>query len=353
MRKSFVVLAVALVAAAFFGCVEQAPEEALEYDALGRRLVKFSVPTRAYESNFGGGGTRALSNNLAQSAWDYIEVVFKNSDEYYVGTGVKGNDVHFFLPEGEYQAVMFAGVAAGTKLLAVGVPTSVDGSATDVNGQGSIEITKNTKKITFTLRALTTDIKRGSLTIEGESAPTPGALSFKIPTGTSPDTASAVDSENPPYFAVPMDDDEIAGTFRIGGFNDGAAVGVPDEDDLFEATGLFGALDAAGSTKIIQAIGVSGYDAETKTLITPVTVSGKVNTIGIDGGVLAIGFELATNVSSLVEGFSKIWFDVPIQAFTAGSAEVGAGERVAHRERAGGGVRPRGRFHGTEHPVEC
>jgi hypothetical protein len=58
MKKLFTIGAVALVAAAFFGCVEQgAPEEeAPEYDAQGRRLVKFSVPTRAYESNIGGGG---------------------------------------------------------------------------------------------------------------------------------------------------------------------------------------------------------------------------------------------------------------------------------------------------------
>jgi hypothetical protein len=331
MKRLFTIGAVALVAAAFFGCSVVSEEEAPEYDALGRRLVKFSVPTRAYENHIGGGGSiRALSKDLAQSAWDYIEVVFKSGDdEYYVGTGVKGNDVHFALPAGTYQAVMFAGVAAGKKLLAVGVPTGVDGSDDDVDGQGSITIGTNTKRISFTLSALTADIKAGDLTIEGESAPAPAGLTFKIPTGTglNSQTASAVDSENPPYFAVPMNDDEIVGTFRIGGFNDGdPVVGAPDDADLFNAAGLFGVLDAAGSTKIIQAIGVTGYDAETSTLITPVTVSGKVNAIGIEGGVLAIGFELATNVSSLNEGFSKIWFDVPIQAFNdSGAAEAGRG----------------------------
>jgi hypothetical protein len=326
MKRVFTVSAVVILAAAFFGCAD-VPEEAPEYDAQGRRLVKFSVPTRAYENNIGG--IRALSNTLAQSAWDYIEVVFKNEegdDEYYVGSGVKGNDIHFSLPEGKYKAVMFVGVASGTKLLAVGVPTGVNGSGTPPAGDGSIEIEADTTRLTFALRALTTDIlttdiKDGDLTLDGKSAPTPATLTFKIPTGTSPDTAYAVDSENPPYFTITGNADEIEGTFKIGGFNGGdPVVGAPDDADLFNATGLFGVLDSVDSTKIIQAIGLTGYDAVTKTVITPVDVRGKVKTIGIKDGVLEIGFELATNVSTLTEGFSKIWFDVPIQAFNDSGA---------------------------------
>jgi hypothetical protein len=337
MKKLLLVGAVVMLAAAFFGCVEQvAQEEAPEYDAQGRRLVKFSVPTRAYESNVGGGGgIRALSNTLARSAWDYIEVVFKNGDEYYVGAGMKGNDINFSLPEGDYQAVMFAGVALGTKLLAVGVPTGVNGTGAQPGGDGSITIEADTTRLTFTLSALTADIKAGDLTLEGKNEPSPAVLTFQIPTGAGlSQTAYAVDSKNPPYFTITGGADGIAGAFSIGGFNDGSdppatPVGVPDDPNLFEmTTGLFGVLDSAPSTKIIQAIGVTGYDAVTGAVIKPVEVSAKVNTIGIDGGVLAIGFELATNESSLNEGFSKLWFDVPIQAFNdSGAVEAGRGSK--------------------------
>jgi hypothetical protein len=63
MKRLFVVGAVVMLAAAFFGCVEQAahedaPEGASEYDAQGRRLVTFNIPTRDYNSAGGGGNSR-------------------------------------------------------------------------------------------------------------------------------------------------------------------------------------------------------------------------------------------------------------------------------------------------------
>jgi hypothetical protein len=66
---------------------------------------------------------------------DYIEVVFSELDaagttavgKYYIGRGVKGEDISLVLPtETTYEAVMFLGVRDGYKLLAVGVPISVD-----------------------------------------------------------------------------------------------------------------------------------------------------------------------------------------------------------------------------------
>jgi hypothetical protein len=243
--------------------------------------------------------------------WDYVEVVFKNGDEYYTGYAAKGNDVRFTMPEGNYQAVMFAGVVKETRLLAVGVPTSEDGTGTPPDGHGSIEITATTKHITFTLSALSADITSGG--------------SFQLAVGANAAEGTyALDGEDVPYFHVPVDEAGIAGTFRIGGFTVGA-VGVPNDADLFNAAGLFGVLDAAGSATIIQAIGTSSYDPFTGKLVPPMKVDGEVNTIGIDGGVLAIGFELATNVNSLTAGFSRMRFDVPIQAFTAGSAAAGRG----------------------------
>jgi hypothetical protein len=56
MKKLVTFGAVVLIAMAFFGCSEQALEEpAFEYDEQGRRLVTFSVPTKAYTDATGGG----------------------------------------------------------------------------------------------------------------------------------------------------------------------------------------------------------------------------------------------------------------------------------------------------------
>jgi hypothetical protein len=258
MKRSFVVGVVAY-AAAFFWCVEQAAEDAFEYDVLGRRLVTFNIPTRDYNST-GGGGTRALTKPLAQTTWDYVEVVFKNDTEYYASAATRGKDLSFTLPVGTYQAVMFAGVGEGTRLLAVGVPTEVDGSDADVDKHGSIEITANIKKITFTLSALTTDIISGaSFTVDGES----------IPGGVY-----TLDGEDVPYFWVPSDEGEIGGTFKIGGF--GVAGGVPDAADLFATPGLFGVVGA--TSNIIQAVGIAEGN------IPPLAVGEEVTGMGIAGG---------------------------------------------------------------------
>jgi hypothetical protein len=48
MKKLLLIGAVVVIAAAFFGCAEQAFEDAPEYDEQGRRLVKFSISTGGY-----------------------------------------------------------------------------------------------------------------------------------------------------------------------------------------------------------------------------------------------------------------------------------------------------------------
>ncbi|MDR1216910.1 MAG: hypothetical protein LBK25_09525 [Treponema sp.] len=129
-----------VIAAAFFGCAEQALEDAPEYDGQGRRLVAFSVPTGSYSS--GGGGTRSLTQPIAQAAWDYGEVVFYKGTEYYVGSAARGNDIRFNLPESDgYKAVMLLGIGNGNRLLGVGVPSISDA---DINkgsdGAGNINL---------------------------------------------------------------------------------------------------------------------------------------------------------------------------------------------------------------------
>jgi hypothetical protein len=412
MKKLFLVGAVVFLAAAFFGCSEQALEEdAPEYDEQGRRIVKFSVPTRAYEK----GGIRALSNVNARASWDYIEIVFKRGDpeEYQARSAPKGQDVYFSLAEGAYQAVMFVGYANGTKLLAIGVPTKTsrkDGTVIDDNtdGKGEITIVEETDTIEFTLFSLTLDIivdaaavadfaaavanevvldvATTAATVAGKDVSSSAAatavkttvakLAADIATADSVSdadvtaataaTAAAdvaattaanagnveiggvnrastikpviIDDKATPYFRVDKGTSNIEGTFTINGFNnnDSNLVGVPDTTtDLLADTGtltqgaLFG-IRGTGTTdppvmdisdpahisnKIITAIGLPFYKPTTSENFSPVALTPQVTSIKIEGGALKIAFKFDTPPQ---DGFSKIRFDVPIQAFHSG-----------------------------------
>jgi hypothetical protein len=418
MRKLFLIGAVVFLAAAFFGCSEQALEEdAPEYDAQGRRLVKFSVPTRAYEKS----GIRALSNANARAAWDYVEVVFKRDtvppdpEEYYVGSAAKSQDVYFGLPEDTYQAVMFIGIANGTKLLAVGVPTETkkkDGTVIEhtidnIDGKGKITIKEETDSIVFTVSSLTMDIIV-DITAIGEFATAVDAFATAVATKTaanvvapaatvagkdvsssaaakavaatvaklaadialattvSDDDVTAanaakaaadaavatatnagnveiagkkastikpviIDDKATPYFRVDKGIPNIAGTFTINGFNnnDSNLVGVPDTtDDLLATDGtlneeaLFG-IRGTGTTlldTIITAIGLPFYKPTTGETFIPVALTPQVTSIKIVGGALKIEFKFSTPPQ---DGFSKIRFDVPIQAFHSGPTAPG------------------------------
>jgi hypothetical protein len=295
-----------LLAMAFLGCSEQAlDEDAPEYDEQGRRLVKVSIPTRAYEQ----GGARSLTTEIAQAAWDYIEVVFAlDTGGYYVGSAVKGNDIHFALPVGDYEAVMFAGVGNGTRLLAVGVATDVDGTgppAFDAS-TGTLTIVPDTTTITFTLSPLETDIADDSFLITEPTTPVDYASPSPIPTCT-------IDGKVTPYFQVPSNNNSIEGTFTIGGFS------VPDAD-LFESSTLdqlfFMAGDATAGIDIISS-GISAYNQTTNVSLAPVVVTGTITAAAISTGDLVLEFGLTTpSTPGLMEGLSKIRFDVPIQAFT-------------------------------------
>jgi hypothetical protein len=173
-----VVLIAAFFTTALLGCAEAVPEEeAVKLDDQGRRLVTFSVPTRGYGSLSGGGSDqiRALNSDIAQSAWDYVEVVLQSKEkipitpwesdyEYFTGSGMKGGDIRLTVPVGEYRAIMLAGISNGIRLLAVGIVSNVRRSVGADNNEdwdieeGTVNITAETETITFTLSALKSNI---------------------------------------------------------------------------------------------------------------------------------------------------------------------------------------------------
>jgi hypothetical protein len=300
--------AAVLLAMAFLGCSWQ---DAPEYDEQGRRLVTVSIPTRAYEQ----GGLRSLNKTNALNAWDYVEVVFKlpgeAADKYFIGYANKHSSISITLPVGTHKAVMFAGVASGKKLLAVGVATEVDGTE-DIPSGGEVEITPDTTTITFTLSPLKTNIANSSFLITGPTTPNNYATTpSQIPT-------FELDSKVTPYFFLPEDSQTITGTFTIDGFD------VPDVADLFATSlgenQLFGIAGKADSIKsnIILSAGIWATIEDPSTTFDPVVVTGKITTAAISTGDLVLTFGLTTPDTS-GRALGKIRFDVPIQAFTPSS----------------------------------
>jgi hypothetical protein len=351
MKKNlFLVGAVVFLATAFFGCSEQVLEEeaAPKYDSKNRPLVEFTIPTRAYEKS----GIRALHKGNAQAAWDYVEVVisagtvdssnvFTPSNEYYVGAESKGNNIYFALPQGTYQAIMFMGIAKGNKLLAIGVPTdtknknggTIDGT---FDNQGLLKITEETVSIDFKLSALTLNITAEDNLIFKDASNDSLMTNQAITTQTI-----MIDGKNTPYFRLNKGK-QITGMFNIKGLNDNTpvhplgALGVPNADLLTTVTSgappsettsvtlhetkLFGIVDdgikVPFEQNIITSIGLPFYKSNTGSIFLPMKIDITVTSIKIVAGDLQIAFKFGTDN---LEAFSKIRFDVPIQAFNFGT----------------------------------
>jgi hypothetical protein len=252
------------------------------------------------------GGTRSLTKPIAQAAWDYVEVVFNRGDEYYVGSAARGNNIRFNLPEGDgYKAVMLLGIGNGNRLLGIGVPSESDeninkGSGSD--GAGGINIKTDTKTMTFTMIALTADIvgTPGNLTIANKNKPD-GAITIN---GT----------DDIPYFilaeALYVSPTDIPGTFSIDGF--------PADVGGLSANGLVGVVGGA----VVDTI--STLISSEETAIPPLLVTPKDKTATIGGGKVNIGFTLTTSAAAGFNwGFSRLWFDVTVQAFASGGTASG------------------------------
>jgi hypothetical protein len=344
------VAAVVLGGLGLFGCSYQALEEekTIKRDAEGRRLVDFSVPTESY----GGGGPRALNAEVAQSSWDYVQIVFEfDVDEddvfgdaenrFYVGSAIRGATIRFSLPEGRYRALMFLGTNTDElRLLATGAVTGVkDASNVYIEEgitDGLFEITPDVRIVEFTASALVSDIEEG------------GALTFSGPEPKSaPDNVTTILGGGlVPYFNIPPATQDnygtpgaIAGTFAFSGFPD--VIAPPDaEVELGSATpAADGWFDLAGDKEtMIQNIGVFAYNRVTKMDLAPVPVTGTVQTVRLTAGKLEIDFGLKTSDSEGLEiGFNKLQFFAEVQAFRNGLGGGDKGEvwRIANGFRPG------------------
>lgn len=131
-----------------FSGVEKEPPR---YTEDGRLLVSLSIGT--------GNASRAMTGALAKANADYYEVAFQdlsNTSKTYRASWDYTKTGRIAVPAGDYddasKAILFAGRKSDRTLLAVGVITAVDGTA-------GTEITSITTSVTFTLSALTNDVK--------------------------------------------------------------------------------------------------------------------------------------------------------------------------------------------------
>jgi hypothetical protein len=348
--KTFGFTTAAMVAAAvlgglwLFGCSQALEEESpAKVDEDGRRLVDFSVPTEFY-----GGGVRALSVEVAQSAWDYLQVVFEfDADEdgafgdaenrFYSGSAARGEDLRFSLPEGDYRALMFLGTKTGLRLLATGAVTGVK----DAGGytqedilDGLFSIAQGARTIEFTVSSLVSDIDEGSLTFSGP-----------VVKSGADGVTTVVNGGAVPYFNIPpavqlpySETDAIRGTFAFSGFPDtltpnGVEVELGSDTPAADAW-----LDLVNDkASMIQTIGVLAYNRKTAADLAPVPVTGTVQAVKLAGGKLAIDFGLKTSENPELQiGFNKLQFFASVQAFKNGAGPGDKGDvwRIANGFRA-------------------
>jgi hypothetical protein len=138
MKKSgLYFLAAALLAAMVLGaCMSpfETPEDPVEYDAQGRRLVTVTVDLDS--------AARGVNTPLAQAYIDFYEVVFVGPDpatEYYSATTTKGAGKRLSLrvPVGDYIGYLNAGYLEGSNnavLLAQAVEDDGSGGALPIKG---------------------------------------------------------------------------------------------------------------------------------------------------------------------------------------------------------------------------
>jgi hypothetical protein len=258
-------------------------------------------------------------------------VFYAHGEGYKSGSAIKGEDIKFSLPEGPYLAVMFAGVANGTKLLAIGVPTDVlegeNPASYPPDLAGGLNITINTTTIVFTLTALSagvesggrnsfhiteplefaTDVPSGYYTVNSVETPffkVPALnnaeiqdrdesdhLLFRENTPEAPlvyfvedeekyyyveddsEFTGDPDSELSPEYIYDLDDESpIKGTLNIGGFGD-----IPDfhhpggEEQHRNPALLFDIISGS-----IKSMGISAYNPVTDSTVYPRDVTGEI-----------------------------------------------------------------------------
>jgi hypothetical protein len=191
------------------------PPEYTGYTPDGRPLVRLTVTAAAVAGE--EGTARALNQPLAEAAINYYQVAFYDGVNYYHTAGYKGQTLRLAVPADTYANTVENPKAA----LAVAGHVSAEGEKT-LLAMGNLTfpadgvITGSTTNVTFTLTALTTDVKAAN------------DSTFKIidgrPTGTPSMVMKTVtyNGVQVPAFKVTKDYSGAKASYGIGGLTDSA-----------------------------------------------------------------------------------------------------------------------------------
>jgi hypothetical protein len=281
---------IVLIAVVFGACAEPfgPPEDPVEYDAQGRRLVTINVDVEK--------AARAVNLKVAKAYIDFYEVVFVRvgtpNDEYYSATTTKGAGKRLSLRvpvTGTYQAYLFAGHLEDSDnavLLA---------QATDDNG--SLDPVDN-HDWTFSLTAL-------KLQVNGPTNPatTPGTGMSSVSTnpiyveiGAGAGSVFITDGKIP-YYKLPNEDTPVLVTVKTG-----VTIGVSYGTDNISIVPL-------GETSPHVDLSALIKDGTDDIIPSIAAVSGPPEFVG---GVLTFGFQTPLLADFPTKGESNIGFDVSV-----------------------------------------
>jgi len=259
MRKTFIMALIALMVMLALVSCDNFPIPGGEKPDDGLVAVKVKVDEA-------GANSRSLTEALAQSQWNYMEVIFKKGSNYYQAEGYKTSGVSIRIPVGDYSdsgngAIILLGHKNGVNTL----------FATGRLATGDEEVDATTVELTFTVTALT--------------------ASLVADTNATVVITGAAKGGTPPSFQVNIGTSNIDATVTISGFADtGADIKVTNRSVAFQETTSTNSTVSVASTDITSpTIGnaiASANDAQVKFKFTapnvesafritfPVTVKG-------------------------------------------------------------------------------
>jgi hypothetical protein len=280
-------LLVAVVAAA---CVVpfDPPEDPVEYDAQGRRLVTVTVDL--------GNAARAVNTPIAQAYIDFYEVVFLrlgSPDEYYSATTTKGagKSLSLRVPAlGDYNAYLNAGQLVKGRDNHVVLLAQAEASANNPSG--------NPISSSWAF-----DLSAGVLNIKANPGITTHPGSLQSASGHSIN----VKKEGPAYHTVYTTPDGIPYYKLESG----------DVGELVTVTVNTGAknLDSSSLISIVSLGDTSplGLDDEINKATTAIISGGGTNAVpAFSAGILTFNFVVPAVAASSSDGLSNIGFDVEV-----------------------------------------
>ncbi|MCL2762376.1 MAG: hypothetical protein FWD36_04085 [Treponema sp.] len=273
MRK-LSVMAVMVAALVLVTCSEfTAPVEIEQAETEARVVVTENGQTFVKLGIGVSNNSRALFQELAEVACERFEVAFANGANHYRTSWLDNERGYIWVQPGDYanNAILFAGTERRV-LLAVGTMFTADDT-------DNTTVTANTRRITFELSSLGSDMTTGSFSISGT-----GVGTAAIPGGYSAIT-------------VPKGPQDRSGTFTVTGIPANARI-----------------VTAAPGNVIRKIISIPGYN---RALDVGGSFSAPVHAIP-NGTLVPVNGQFGITINTRAnEGLVRLAFELPVYALSA------------------------------------